>query len=418
MQSNPTQSVPKLKDLYKYINGANVDLALGSESICYDNFAKKPDTVANFSKVLQPIQLPMFNHGKRNNVTRLGYAADPRKIGFYLVSGSILAHTNVLATYTKNAKKFVPKVYVIGEKNERLQPHLNCEVEWLPLTPEAVKSTLPASCRRDSISALCGVSCPLFLSFYSGIRPTPKVVWWSYKYQSLKIPGLDAYISTNQAKEGWWDGPNGNKWYNTPGAFEKLFDPAKTPQALAIRAELGAPDKIILGVIGRTEKLNNEVYASTIGRILSGSDNTIFCYACREKPTAFGPLEAQFGNRIVYLGWVDTLVATQVFDVYLDSFPLGSGQVFCEAAAAGKPIVYMIDTPEARQSSIPSIANVNTEGPALSPKGYAERAKFYIDNPDFRALDGDLWKNWVLTNKMNKDTFVDSFERIMEEVIG
>ena len=55
-------------------------------------------------------------------------------------------------------------------------------------------------------------------------------------------------------------------------------------------------------------------------------------------------------DRFIHLGWTNTKEWCHCIDLYIDSFPRGSGNTIFEAVFAGKPCVIM-DTRENRESS-------------------------------------------------------------------
>jgi len=57
-----------------------------------------------------------------------------------------------------------------------------------------------------------------------------------------------------------------------------------------------------------------------------------------------------FNSRIKHIGWINTKAWCHVLDLYLDSFPRGSGNTMFEAILARVPCLIM-DTPENRESS-------------------------------------------------------------------
>jgi hypothetical protein len=409
----------KLNDYIKDLEKHPIDLALKVEAAWYDKETKRIETAEHFEKTLQPIQLPMFRRGVSFRNSYTGEVFGKRKIGFFITTTSPLAHTNVLATYTKRAKDYTPIVYIIDDKpGKDLEGRYGCAVRYIEYG-DSWHERLQDLCREDEIDALFVVSCPVWASFLSGMRPAAKIGWWSYKYHNLRIPGLDAYVSTHLASECTWKHANGNTWHNTPGAYDYLYDPEAEKQAAEIRKDPFFTDKVILGVMGRNEKLNNPEYAAVISDILRDNPRAYFLFTAKGgvMPEALRGLP---GTQAACIGWVDTKVWAHLFDIYCDSFPFPSGQTFCEVAMAGKPIVSLLGSPESKQASI--LADTDEKdhhelGVRRTTQTYYELIDYLIDDPEGRVRYGHKIREWVLTNKMNTDIFRDSFERVVGKVL-
>jgi hypothetical protein len=410
----------KQKQLADIVGKLSVQESLALETMVYDKKAKAIETEENFRNVLQPLQKPMFFKGLLQRQGGIPPLHGMKNVAFLLLSSTRLAHTVVLGTYTSSAKDINPFVYIIEDTvNPALQDVLKCPIRYLPSSGYSITHGLKTLCQQDKIDALVLVSAPVFGAFLSGVRPSNKIIWWSMKYHDLVIPGIDDYISCNMPTVGPWKGPNGKTWWNTPGAVDKFLDDTATRNGRLLK-ETHFKDKLVLGVIGREEKINTDEYAAMVSMILSRYPEAIYVYTGRKAPSKLAAALQEFGDRAKYLGWVQTNLWSHVIDVYLDCFPFPSGHTFCEAALSGAAMVSLVNTTESKSSGIAQLAydaDTSAPGCATTLEGYFNEAVKVIDNPEARKYNADYWKRWVPPNIMNVPRFVEGFEQRVKELI-
>lgn len=179
------------------------------------------------------------------------------------------------------------------------------------------------------------------VNFLFATRTVPKQIYWSHGNFVYDIEGIDEKIthfalSTNNQNE--------YKAFLIPHEDE-AYNPFIEPNIIEDERSKYPLNCLILGTIGRLVKLNSDEYLETIAEIMDTNPQTIYL-ACgsgddrtlKEKVKKLG-LEERF----YFPGFVDPHVYGHIIDLYLDTFPLPSGESLAEYAGKGKPYVLMMD---------------------------------------------------------------------------
>ncbi len=153
---------------------------------------------------------------------------------------------------------------------------------------------------------------------------------------------------------------------------------------------------------------------------MSANPNAVFLWTSREKTHA--PFAAELKRlgieaRCYCIGWVDSKLYAQVFDVYLDSFPSGSGLTAVHAMAAGMPIVSLqgeismlghfaspvmggLEGTLQQQGEMRALFTADKTGEsyltcAASKEEYVAMAQKLIEDMDFRREAGTVQRQFV-----------------------
>ena len=112
---------------------------------------------------------------------------------------------------------------------------------------------------------------------------------------------------------------------------------------------------VILGCLGREEKLLSEPFAQSLAQILKKVPEAIFLWTGKIENPNVTTLFKSHGieDQCRYIGWVNTRIYAQVLDVFIDGFPFASGLTAFETMAAGSPVVALV-TPEALEIGFPN----------------------------------------------------------------
>jgi glycosyltransferase involved in cell wall biosynthesis len=173
----------------------------------------------------------------------------------------------------------------------------------------------------------------LFLS-----RAAPLQVYWCHMNHELDIEGIDKRIIHYQPP---FDCTHREKFEIFRVTQDEIFlrgdEESYKKQAKEIRKRF-PENTIILGSIGRLIKIDNYDYLSAVAEILKQNPDTIYL-ACggghtesiKKKLKELNVDE----NRFIFEGWVDPRVYRYVIDVYLNTFPFGSGEALPEFCAKG-----------------------------------------------------------------------------------
>ena len=112
--------------------------------------------------------------------------------------------------------------------------------------------------------------------------------------------------------------------------------------------------QLVLACIGREEKMLNPAYIDALAQILAACPGATFVWtgrATRSHEVMEMMTHARKNHRCRFIGWLeDTKAAATLMDIFVDTFPFGSGFTAFEAMAAGKPVV-ALRTPETIETS-------------------------------------------------------------------
>jgi glycosyltransferase involved in cell wall biosynthesis len=351
-------------------------------------------------------------------------------IAFYLHSGSVLGHTQILlefleAHFRLDEPLIRPLVFVRTEPVSELRDRLAAvEVACMSLekdvagVPEPDFHALLALRERIStgqISAVVWVSIAIHMAFAFSMRVAPVQIWWAMKYHSLEFPEIDGYL-TNQSA-GSTKLVEGKLWRSAPLASEEWYRPQLAGEAIEVRARY-RQHALVFGCIGREEKINSGPFLAAVASILEACPHAGFLWTGRERlPAVQSALErAGVAERCHFIGWVDTKLFAQVLDIFLDSFPFPCGFTLYEAMAAGKPVVVYgstegaetgifgllapllsgaVGTPEQIQAANKIFANGELFHCARDEQHYIELALMLASDEAARRAAGDANRTFV-----------------------
>lgn len=109
----------------------------------------------------------------------------------------------------------------------------------------------------------------------------------------------------------------------------------------AIRESING--RLVYAILAREEKVAQPEYLYSIGEILRSVKDSIYVWTGREERQDITNYFNEKGlqDRVVFGGFVDCDSYLSLVDIYLDSFPMGSGETFVRAGMKGIPIIAM-----------------------------------------------------------------------------
>ncbi len=338
------------------------DKALQFEWTAYSNYTRAKDNAEHFRDTVSRWSPHMRSAGKVFG-TQLpalaipSFKQDKPKIGFLLQNSRIMGHTEAFLSFLRGLDKLSSQpirvvIYICGPKNAELDQTLSgYNVEFVYVNAAHGGNTpmcddlmdIRTDIQSRGVTALVYVSLILTMPFAFAMPIAPVQIWWSMKYHSLNLPEIDGYLALGSFDD--YRFIDGRSWRAVHRSMGNLFDPQLKGEAHAIRAKLLAEDKsILLGCIGREEKLISEDYIAALASILNSLKGAVFVWTgASENPQVIELFRRNgIGDRCRYIGWVNTKLYAQVLDVFVDSFPFASGLTAFEAMAAACPVVSMI----------------------------------------------------------------------------
>lgn len=412
-----------------------MDYALFLEGMLYERYVKALETEEHFGRCMEQIAPPFtaVGHYWRH---QLGAAPAPMlngatKVGFFIHNASMLAHIKVMLITLAGYRRLKDQpldltVYCFSGKCEELEVALGKLGVRLVMLNEIFPNTHHSSWQRllqfkdllatEQVAVLVWISLVLMMPLAFAMRLAPIQVWFALKYHDMALNEIDGYLTGSALTRfatRW-----GRRWRMLMVGANDWYDPNQTAQATAIREYWGG--KLIIGTLARTEKMTDPTYLQAMVEILQSNPNVMFLWAGREPREEVVSSFRAGGvlQQTHFIGWVNTQLYAQVFDIFLDTFPFPCGHTLLQAMAAGKPIV-MYDSPEAAQTGLwnfiqplvdgtegspqerREIQSILGEGasPAISiarsPEQYVYLANRLIRNDDLRQSAGMASSNFI-----------------------
>jgi hypothetical protein len=172
-------------------------------------------------------------------------------------------------------------------------------------------------------------------------------------------------------------------------------------------------EEIIFGSISRVEKINNEEYWKFIFKILK--QNTRYKYVITCKENEYEKLDVKIKNnkQIYNLGWVEPSEVIGTFDLYIESFPWGGGDMSFLAISAGIPYVIMDTLEMNKVGPIDTIREIIKSDEKLKPYIAKDKENYYtiiLELLNSKTLREDASKRWGEASKLYNSKGLDRWE--------
>lgn len=365
------------------------DMALKLETMIYEAYVKQTETEAHFRETITSWLQPMREAGLVAARELPAIATPPSAqgrptVGFFLHNASMLAHVEVMLSVLENLpagerRPFQPRVYIFGGSHPVLLERLKQSAIPYTLTGEACPSDdnwwrrlvwLRRRLAEDGVTALVWVSLATMMPFAFAMRMAPVQIWWAMKYHGLELPDIDGYLASQSLAA--YKEIDGRLWRTGRLFIKDAYDPALETEATRIRQRY-VESSVILGCLGREEKLNSEPFLDSVIAVLNRHPSAAFVWTGR---TQLADIQNRFEEAGVarqchFIGWVDVKLYAQVLDIFLDSFPFPNGFTVMYAMAAGKPVVFF-NSREAHETGLTGLVLPVLEGSAGTPEEQAE----------------------------------------------
>lgn len=360
-----------LPALHGALRSGLYDMALAIEHRIYNEYAKQVETSAHYNECLRSYAPAMAAAGQRVRATLPPLPRPPADdslpvCGFLLSTGHVLAHTEMMMTLFRGlnmlpARPFEPRVYVFAGDDKGLEAKLReLHVPVIYLVRDAPLDEgrfsrllrLRRQLVSDGVSAIVWMSVAQMLPMAYSIGMAPVQALWAMKYHPAGLPGVDLHLATGMAGEKSRT-IDGQKWHTVPPAFADLYAGNRQPEAHRIRRELAKNYDVVLGSIGRPEKLDSEPFLDALARILERNPRAVFLWFGSTRPRGVRDEMERRGiaGRCLFQGWTDSRLYAQVLDIHLDTFPFPLGLTMFQTVAAGVPGVNFLSE-ESRHNGV------------------------------------------------------------------
>jgi hypothetical protein len=176
---------------------------------------------------------------------------------------------------------------------------------------------------------------------------------------------------------------------------------SKSPQ-LGQRAQIDQ-GAVQVGSISRPEKLTDQHYNSLILDLLARHRTVRYLYTGREDSRTLIPGATVLHERSVWLGWVDPISAIQQFDIYLEPFPWGGGDMSLLALEAARPYLTLSSKENLRFGIYSLIKYIADQGDPILQFSFCrnvlqlgQRLDLLVNDSDLRQKLGNAWRDAVL----------------------
>lgn len=152
-------------------------------------------------------------------------------------------------------------------------------------------------------------------------------------------------------------------------------------QARSNANKLLATKKVIhLGTLGRSEKIAQQPFLEAVKNVLLSDKRVIFHWTGKEKPQPILDYFHKYGliKRNIFHGWVQPYDYLKQLDMYLDTFPFGTGETFVLAGLMGIPLVAMSSPYEANFTNLINIFSKDSDFICSTSKDYCFKINNYL----------------------------------------
>ena len=343
---------PLLEDAAK---AQDVQTALELEAHIYERYLKSVEAPGHHRRTFAAIERAMELLGPkaRRERPRKERPEDPPRVAFVIQNGAMLAHTEVLLSFLRGLRgletaPLEPLVLIffdiarqgnggpLGVELDRLGVRWHCPRLEGAVHYESHFDECRGWLAAAGVDAAVFVSLPLHLAYFMQAPLAPVQIWWSMKFALPNFPALDGRVFFR------WLFPRtaiieGRTWHCGPIAISP--PPAPDPNdARVLRARFGS--KMVIGTIAREEKIANREYLDAICRLLKRHPEACFVWTGRRQLKVIDDCFEQAGvaGRCHFVGWVDPALYIEVFDLFVETYPL-SGLMAAWSMAMGKPVV-------------------------------------------------------------------------------
>ena len=336
--------------LHHFIGRRDAANALAVEAAIYNTFVKAVESEEHYERTFSQWREAMVALGRSFSRAPGPQGASRRGLAFVFHTGVLLGHTEVLfrllgardgprsehapaRIYTLFGREaaFERGAAALGVPVESYEGEAGGPHEWL-------RSRMAANAERVAV----WVSAPPAALFMFGARVAPVQVFWSLKHHPVRAPEIDGYLTYGS----WGERErtfHGQDWTVCPVPL--ALDPRPCPAAEVARLRATFPEKLLAGTLAREEKIASRPFLESVAEILRKHPHVGWIWTGRHRHAGVHDYfrARGVGDRVHYVGWVDTPLYAAALDLFLETFPLGCGITGYQAMGAGVPLLSYAD---------------------------------------------------------------------------
>jgi hypothetical protein len=235
------------------------------------------------------------------------------------------------------------------------------------------------------------------VSFLFSTRSSSKQIFWSHGNFVYDVFGVDERIThTDEAATSEYGMRQGFyfRYFFTPYDIVALRGNVLPEKVVLERSKY--PEGKVLGSIGRMIKLENREYLGAVAEIMQRNPDTIYLACGNGDIGEVRRIGKEVGipeERFFFTGFVDPHLYGLLIDLYLDTFPLHSGEALNEYLAKGKIGVILLprDHPVITELFMKKKEHEFDRIHAYSIEDYIELANIILKDESLRViLDGQM----------------------------
>lgn len=338
--------------LRRAARAGDVQSALDFEFAIYKAFVKTVEEEQHYFRCFADWKDDLVMLGRRFRDPDTPSPMAPSRIAFFLQTGYILGHTQVLLKMLESRPRggglnLEPRVYILDDYEPAFIERCRAATAEVISVKDALGQYAPWDTRflwlrerfkQDRVGVCVWVSVPTMATFALSMRLAPVQIFWALRFHPITGPYIDGYIT--------WGAP-GEKtrrygkqdWAVAPMPLAIEDSPPESREVARVRGRF--PGKVLLGTLAREEKIYSPPYLRAVAEILAANPQCVFLWTGRaEHPGIAGFFRsAGVAERCHFVGWVDTLAYASALDIFLETFPVGSGVTALQALGTGTPLL-------------------------------------------------------------------------------
>jgi hypothetical protein len=435
--------------LKRAIRAKDADLALQIEARIYTAFVRTVEDENHYYRCFSEWREDMARLGRQLRSPQ-PTGGDPDRIAFYVHTGYILGHTEVLFKMLENippdrAANLMLRIYVLAEFD---QAFLN-RAKKIGVAVIAIATCMPSGdsstwlerflylrdrLREDNVGVCVWVSAPDMAAFGLSLRLAPVQIFWALRFHPITGSYIDGYI-TYGAKHERKRVFGKQEWAVCPVPLAIDSSPVDAVAKTNLRASF--PEKFLLGTLARADKIDSAPFLSCVTEILQQHPGAGYLWTGKSRHTGIDRYfrDAGIADRCHFVGWVDTRLYASMLDLFLETFPFGCGVTGYQALGFGTPLLsyfapntvfgmqYWHEFSANHGDHAAGGATAVTEEAlakypvlcAKDPVHYVALAGKIIDDPSFRAAAAEAGQ-WFFEKEINntRDYSARFFDTIAE----
>ena len=336
--------------LRRFIQRRDLPNVFATETAIYNTFVRAIESEGHYERSFSQWRDEMVALGRTYaGAPAPGPAAatEGLDVAFVFFSGTVLGHTEVLFRLlgSRDRRRFRARIYTLNGTDERFAravQALDVPVESCAGEPGRQHEWLRERMAAHGDRIAVWVSVPPMALFVLSTRVAPVQVFWSLKHHPIRAPDIDGYITYGS----WGERErvfHGQSWTVCPVPLALDPRPPRSEDVAALRARF--PERVLAGTLAREEKIASRRFLESVVAILRRHPEVGYLWTGRQQH----PGIAQFfhaqgvGERVHFVGWVDTPLYAAALDLFLETFPLGCGITGYQAMGAGVPLLSYAD---------------------------------------------------------------------------